>query len=251
MTAVSRPFISVVVPAYNEAGSIEPNLERIVEYLSAKFSPFEVIVVDDGSTDGTPQSVAQMARKEPRITVVAFPTNRGKGFVVRQGMLKAEGEHVLFTDADLSTPVEAIAKGLKGLEEGSPVVIASRRHAQSVIVLHQAWAREAVGRVFNLVVRSLLSLPFQDTQCGFKCFSREAAREIFSLARMDGFAFDVEILVIARRLGYRVREIPVYWTDSLNSKVRPVRHLSRIVGDLLKIYWNDRRGLYGPERLKS
>jgi dolichyl-phosphate beta-glucosyltransferase len=241
-------FISIVIPSYNEASRIQPNLEKIVDYLRPRFSRFEIIVVDDGSTDGTPRQVAEAAHRESRIRLVSFPANRGKGFAVRQGILAAIGDSILFTDADLSTPVETVESGLKGLDDGYPVVIASRRHAKSVIVLRQSWAREVIGRVFNLVVRRLLSLRFQDTQCGFKCFSREAAREIFSLARIDGYAFDVEIIIIARRLGYRIKEIPVCWSDSADSKVRPLGDLSRVTRDLLKIYRNERAGLYSlPE----
>jgi dolichyl-phosphate beta-glucosyltransferase len=241
---VNPSFVSVVIPTYNEGGRIRSNLEKVVEYLSMRFSRHEIIVVDDGSRDDTVKQVTEIAREEPTVRLISFPSNRGKGFVVIQGALEARGDAVLFTDADLSTPVETIESGLKGLDDGYPVVIASRRHAESVIVLRQSWAREFIGRVFNLVVRRLLSLRFQDTQCGFKCFSREAAREIFSLARVDGYAFDVEIIIIARRLGYRIKEIPVRWSDSADSKVRPLGDLSRVTRDLLKIYRNERAGLY-------
>jgi dolichyl-phosphate beta-glucosyltransferase len=248
---VNPNFVSVVIPTYNEGRRIQSTLERVIQYLSAKFSRFEIIVVDDGSADGTPQQVARAAHQEPRIKFIPLSANRGKGFVVREGVLSAQGEVIFFTDADLSTPVEEIEKGLAGLEEGYPVVIASRRHPESIVALHQVRRREIVGRAFNLFVRALLSLPFHDTQCGFKGFSREAAREIFSLARIDGFAFDAEILVIARRLGFRVREIPVYWTNSPDSKVRLMRHLSGVASDLLKIRCNDRQGLYSPHGIKS
>jgi dolichyl-phosphate beta-glucosyltransferase len=244
---VSLIFVSVVIPTYNEGGCIQSNLQKVVNYLHARFSQFEVIVVDDGSTDDTQKKVAESANKEPRIRLVPFSANHGKGFVVRQGVLQARGDAIFFTDADLSTPVEEIEAGLEALGAHWPVVVASRRHPESAIILQQSRGREAIGRIFNRVVRRLLSLPFHDTQCGFKGFAREAAREIFSLARIDGFAFDAEILVIARRLGHRVKEIPVYWTNSPNSKVRPARHMSLVVRDLLKIYRNDRAGLYSPQ----
>jgi len=248
---VNSSFVSVVIPTYNQGGHIQSNLEKVTGYLSNKFSQFEVIVVNDGSQDDTAGRVARAMHEEPRVKLNQFSTNHGKGFAVREGVLKAEGDAIFFTDADLSTPVEEIEKGLAGLEEGYPVVIASRRHPESIVALHQGRGREIVGRAFNLFVRALLSLPFHDTQCGFKGFSREAAREIFSLARIDGFAFDAEILVIARRLGFRVREMPVYWTNSPDSKVRLVRHLSGVARDLLKIRCNDRQGLYGPHGIKS
>lgn len=241
-------FVSVIIPTYNEGGCIQSNLEKVVDYLSPISSQSEVIVVDDGSTDDTLKQVALAAHQDPRIRLIPFSTNRGKGFAVKQGILAARGDAVFFTDADLSTSIEAIQAGLNGIAEGCPVVIASRRHPESVIALPQNRARDAIGRLFNLVVRTLLSLRFRDTQCGFKCFSREAAREIFSLARIDGYAFDVEIIIIARKLGYRIKEIPVCWSDSADSKVRPLGDLSRVTRDLLKIYRNERAGLYSlPE----
>jgi dolichyl-phosphate beta-glucosyltransferase len=241
---VSAHFISVIIPSYNEGRRIRPNLAKVVDYLRTRFTQFEVIVVDDGSTDDTSNEVARARRREPRVRLISYPANRGKGFAVRQGVLAAKGDAVCFTDADLSTPVEAIESGLKGIDEGCPVVIASRRHPESVIALTQNAARDAFGRLFNLAVRTLLSLRFRDTQCGFKCFSREAAREIFSLARIDGYAFDVEIIVIAQRLGYRIKEIPVCWSNAPDSKVRPLRHLPSVALELSKIYRTDRQGLY-------
>ena len=248
---MNSKFISIVIPAYNEGGRIESTLAQVVGYLSTNFSRFEVVVVDDGSTDDTAQRVALAAAKEPRVRLLSFPDNRGKGFAVRQGVLAARGAAVFFTDADLSTPVEEIEKGIEGLAEGSPAVIASRRHPESVIAVRQGWLRETVGRAFNLFVRALLSVPSHDTQCGFKGFDREAAQAIFSRARIDGFAFDVEILVIAQRLGYRIKEIPVRWTNSADSKVRPARQLPHVVGEVLKIYLNDRQKLYGPRSMET
>jgi len=245
---VKAEFLSVIIPAYKEAPRIERTLEQLAAYLCAKFSEFEVIVVDDGSTDETARRVAAAEQKEPRIRLVSLTANRGKGFAVRQGMAAAKGDVVCFMDADLSTPVEEIEQGTNALQERFPVVIASRQHRDSAISLRQGRLRENIGKSFNRFVRALLALPFEDTQCGFKCFTRRAARAIFARARIDGFAFDVELLVIARRLGYRVTEIPVNWRNAPDSKVRPARDLPRVVRDLLKIYANDRRGLYGAQR---
>lgn len=241
---VTSTFVSVVVPTYNEEARIQRNLEKLVEYLKVKFLHFEVIAVDDGSRDDTPRKIAEVARKDPRVRHFPFSTNRGKGFVVREGILKARGDVIFFTDADLSTPVEEIEKALQGWSEGYPVIIASRRHEQSVIRLRQNWLRETIGMGFNLLVRMLLPLPFRDTQCGFKGFSQKAAREIFSRVHIEGFAFDAEMLLIAKRLGYSIKEIPICWTNSPESKVRPLRHSLLVVGELLRICWNDRNGLY-------
>lgn len=241
---MNSDFISVVVPAYNEAVCIQSTLEKLVAYLSARFSRFEIIVADDGSVDRTRAKVAESASKDPRVRLLSFAGNHGKGFAVRQGILDAKGESIFFTDADLSTPPEEIETALACLKEGFSVVIASRRHPQSVITRHQPRMREAVGAAFNRAVRALLSLEFRDTQCGFKAFSATASRQIFSLARIDGFAFDAEILVIARNLGCRVKEIPVRWSNAPDSKVSLGRHLYGVVKDLLRIYRNDRRGVY-------
>jgi dolichyl-phosphate beta-glucosyltransferase len=248
---MNSTFVSVVIPTYNEGGRIEPNLEKIIKYLNVKFAQFEVIAVDDGSRDDTPRKIAEVARKEPRVRHFLFSTNRGKGFVVREGILKARGDVIFFTDADLSTPVEEIEKAVQGLSEGYPVIIASRRHEESVIRLRQNWFRGTIGRVFNLLVRILLTMPLRDTQCGFKGFSRQAAQEIFSRVHIEGFAFDAEVLLIARRLGYSIKEIPVCWTNSPESKVRPLRHSLLVVGELLRIYWNDRKGLYDKKNMST
>jgi len=172
---VKTEFLSVIIPAYNEAPRIERTLEQLAGYLRAKVSEFEIVVVDDGSTDDTSRKVTLAAQKEPRVRLVSLPANRGKGFAVRQGVVAAKGDVICFTDADLSTPVEEIEKGADGLRQGAPVVIASRRHPGSVISLRQGLLRDWIGRGFNRFVRALLSLPFEDTQCGFKCFSRQAA----------------------------------------------------------------------------
>jgi len=244
---VNSSFVSVVVPAYNEASCIRRNVEEIVRYLDAKFPRFEVIVVNDGSTDHTQKEIAEAASKDEHITALSFPTNRGKGFVVRQGALKTRGDAVLFTDADLSTPVEEIEKAVQELSNGYSVVIASRQHPQSNVRVRQSGLRELMGKSFNVLIRTLFPLPFRDTQCGFKCFTQSAAREIFSRAQIDGFSFDVEVLLIARRLGCRVKEIPVSWAHVDASKVSVTRNWLSVLQELFRIYRNDRKGLYGRQ----
>jgi dolichyl-phosphate beta-glucosyltransferase len=228
--------ISVVIPAFNEGERIEFTLRELLRYLEPRFGHFEIIVVDDGSADDTAEKVKRVAAINRQIVLLSISPNRGKGFAVRQGMLRATSDVALFTDADLSTPVEEIAAALAELARGFPVVIASRRHPDSTIGCRQSRAREFIGRTFNALVRRWIGLPYKDTQCGFKCFTRSAAHEIFSRARIDRFSFDVEVLLIARALQYAIKEIPVRWTNAPGSKVRPLRDALTILGELFLLY---------------
>ena len=242
---MDHPSVSVVIPAYNEGERIERTLTKLSQYLEKKFPRFEIIVVDDGSRDDTAEKIKRLAETNRQIMIHSHFPNRGKGFAVRQGMLRAANDAVLFTDADLSTPVEEIEIAVAELARGFPVVIASRRHAESVIARRQSVARELIGRTFNALIRLMIGLPYKDTQCGFKCFTRTAAREIFSRTRIDRFSFDVEVLLIARAMGYAVKEIPVRWTNAPGSKVRPLRDALKILREL----WLLRRSI--AQRQKS
>jgi dolichyl-phosphate beta-glucosyltransferase len=228
--------VSVVIPAYNEGVRIEKTLRELVRYLELKFPRFEIIVSDDGSSDDTAEKIKRLAETNRQNVLLSHLPNRGKGFAVRQGMLRAANEAVLFTDADLSTPVEEIEIALAELARGFSVVIASRRHPESVIARRQNLAREFIGRTFNALVRLMTGLLYRDTQCGFKCFTLSAAKEIFSRARIDRFSFDVEILLIAGAMGYAIKEIPVRWSDAPGSKVRPLRDLATILRELMQLY---------------
>ncbi|OFW43515.1 MAG: hypothetical protein A3J28_05785 [Acidobacteria bacterium RIFCSPLOWO2_12_FULL_60_22] len=240
----SEVFLTVVVPVYNEAFRIPSALQQILEYLERRPEACEVLVVDDGSTDNTAELVEKVSRATRAVRLLRHPVNSGKGFAVRTGMLNACGEYLLFTDADLSSPMTEADRLLEPLKSGYDVVIGSRALKPEWISPRQPLLREASGRAFNFLARSIASLDFRDTQCGFKAFRRQAAREIFSRQAIRGFAFDVEILYLARKLGYRTLEVPVHWGNDARTKVHPFRDGPRMVADLLRIRWNDWAGKY-------
>jgi dolichyl-phosphate beta-glucosyltransferase len=229
--------LSVTIPAFNEANRIGPSLQRVWDYLQSRYGAggFEVIVVDDGSRDRTVAVVEQFRMRAPELRLIRFSQNRGKGAAVRAGMMAATGEAILFSDADLSTPIEEVDGALKLLSEGSDLVIGSRALIGSQILVRQARLRELMGKLFNRLVWVYLSIPFRDTQCGFKLFRREAAQAIFQRARIDGFAFDVEAILIAIQLGYVVCEMPVRWSNDPASRVTLSRHPAQMLADLWRI----------------
>lgn len=234
--------ISIVIPAYNEERRLPATLERVHAYLDRGCWSFrEVLVVDDGSADKT----AEAAARFPATRVLRNPGNRGKGYSVRRGMLEARGDWALLTDADLSTPVEELEKLRRAAEEaGAEIAIGSRAIDRSLIGVRQPASRETMGRLFNVIMRGITGLPFHDTQCGFKLFAAPAAREIFRRQRLDGFGFDVEVLVLARELGYRTVEVPVRWDDVRGTKVSLRRGLAAFM-DPVRVMYNLRRGKYG------
>jgi glycosyltransferase involved in cell wall biosynthesis len=239
------PKLSIVLPAHDEAARIAAALERACTYLDARDYASELIVVSDGSRDAT----AAIAREAGggRAEVIELPVNRGKGFAVRVGVAAARGEVVLFSDVDLSTPLDEVARFLARHEAGADVVFGSRALRESRVATRQSWWRETMGRGFNQIMRRVLPLETRDSQCGFKSFRRDAARAIFRRARIDRYAFDVEVLWIARRLGLRVEEAPVVWRNDPLSKVHPIRDAARMILDLAAIRWNTARGAYdGP-----
>lgn len=212
--------ISVVVPAFNEAHRIVPSLDRIVRYMQDQQPDFEVLVVDDGSTDTTAAAIRERFDGHARVAVSGYPVNRGKGYAVRHGIERATGDLVVFSDADLSTPIEEIEKMLPLVEQGYDIVIGSRAHAEADIREHQPLYRELGGKLFNLLVRLVVMPELHDTQCGFKLFRRSRIAPILPHLRIDGFAFDVEILALGRASGLRIAEVPVVWINSLTSRVR-------------------------------
>jgi dolichyl-phosphate beta-glucosyltransferase len=243
------PQLSVIIPAYNEEKRLGKTLSGLSDYFHACGMDAEVIVVDDGSVDGTRRLAEEKCAKYPWLKVIGYTENRGKGHAVRTGIALAEGEVLLFFDADASTPIEEIQKVLPLIEKGADVVIGSRSLPNSDVRVHQPWYRETMGRVFNLFVHWIVLDGFVDTQCGFKAFRRKAAREIFALQRMSGFSFDVELLVIAGILGYTVREAPVVWVNSPMSRVHPVWDSIKMLVELMKIRSNRIMGRYGRKGL--
>jgi dolichyl-phosphate beta-glucosyltransferase len=242
-------FLSVVIPAYNESARIGATLDRVVSYLNLEWRRWELIVVDDGSEDGTADLVRNFLPGDQRIRALAYSPNRGKGFAVRTGMLAAEGDLILFSDADLSAPIEELDKLLPPLATGYQISIGSRALRRELIEVRQSALREYAGQCFNLALRMITGLKFRDTQCGFKLFHRDAAITVFSRQHIHSFGFDPEVLYLAKKIGYETLEVPVRWAHNEGSKVRVLGDGIKMVLDLLKIRLNDLAGKYSqPHR---
>jgi dolichyl-phosphate beta-glucosyltransferase len=229
-----KPYLSIVIPVYNEEKRIGDTLRKIAEFLGTKDFPWEIVIVDDGCKDHTIDLATEIL-KRMNYRILTNQRNLGKGASIRKGMLAAQGEIRLFTDADLSTPVEEMDKLIIPLKEEYDVSFGSRALKESVLLKRQPFHRELMGRIFNLLVQFLHLPGIKDTQCGFKMFSAKAAEAIFQRQKMKGFCFDVEILVIARKLGYKMKEIPVRWIDSPQSKVNPLKDSLKMLWDLIKL----------------
>ncbi len=227
--------LSIVIPAYNEEKRIGTSLTKISGYLKKRYDDFEIIVVDDGSNDMTLNLLSEFSQKIPNFIVLKNEINYGKGFSVKKGVLRSRGEIILFSDADMSTPIEEIDKLIGWLKKGYQMSIGSRALPESKIKRYSAWYRQFMGKAFNRIIRLILNLDYQDTQCGFKCFKRDAAFEIFNSMKLNGFSFDVEILFIAKNLGIKVKEVPVCWYNSPESKVKIVRDSSKMLWDVIKL----------------
>jgi dolichyl-phosphate beta-glucosyltransferase len=235
------PYLSVVVPAYNEEGRILPTLTRLHEYYSAQDYTYAVCVVSDGSKDGTARLVGEFIGRHPEFSLIEYQPNRGKGHAVRRGMLAAEGDLILFCDADLATPQEETEKLLAHMRSGAQVAIGSRPLKESSLERHQPMWREALGRGANVLIQLLGVRGIRDTQCGFKVFTREVGHEVFKRCKLDGFSFDFEALMVARDLGYRIDEVPVRWSHQEGSKVVFWRDYPRALRDLVKLRLMGRR----------
>jgi dolichyl-phosphate beta-glucosyltransferase len=237
-------FISVVIPAFNEELRIAGTIQSVHDYLQKRYASYEIVVVDDGSTDATSTIVAALAKEQNNLRHVRQSVNSGKGLAVKAGIFAASGNIIVMSDADLSTPIGESEKLLSCYEEGFDLVIGSRGLKESDIVVRQPWYRGRMGKIFNFFVRLLVIGDFRDTQCGFKMFRRDVARELFSRCRISHFCFDVEILFIAKKRGFRIKEVPIQWINSPDSKVRVFRDSLRMLIDLVIIRANSYRGFY-------
>ena len=241
------PELSIVIPAYNEEKRLPRAMARIGEYFASRgmaFDDFEILVVDDGSNDNTMRLCEEWRREMPSVRLLSNGKNRGKGYSVRHGMLEARGRIAIFTDADLSSPIEELQKLLAAIEAGNDVAIGSRALDRSLIEVHQSRFREVAGIIFNGFVRLFTGLPLEDTQCGFKAFAREPARRIFEQQRIERFGFDPEILFLARRHALRIAEVPVRWAHDSATKVHVFRDSVLMFTDLVYIRWNWLLGRY-------
>jgi glycosyltransferase involved in cell wall biosynthesis len=235
---------SIVIPAYNEGERLRATLEKVLAYVRRQGWDAEVIVVNDGSRDNTAEIVREFAEKDSFLQLVENPGNRGKGYSVRNGMLKARGEVVVFSDADLSSPIEEMPKLLDALAGGADIAIGSRWLRAELQTQRQSLHRQLFGRVFNLLLRIILGLKFKDTQCGFKAFTRRAAQTILPLQHIERWGFDPEILFLARKFGFRVEEVPVLWGHSGGTRIHPLVDGARMFQEMLRVRWYDLTGKY-------
>jgi len=222
-TLSKEVFLSIIIPSYNEATRIPHTLETVTQYVQTAGHPAEIVVSDDGSTDETLSVVQELQKTVPFLRAIAFKENSGKGHAVRKGIMSAQGKYILMTDADLSTPVEEFDCFLPYLEQGVDIVIGTRKHKDATILQHQPIWRESMGKVFTWISNTVLGLDVSDFTCGFKAFEAKAARQIFSQQKVNRWAFDSEVLFLARLYGYQVVEVPVHWKNSPETKVRIIK----------------------------
>jgi glycosyltransferase involved in cell wall biosynthesis len=244
VSRMSHPQISIVIPAYNESLRIEATLKRVLECIEQQGWDAEVLVVDDGSKDETAAIVERWMETNPRLHLIQNPGNRGKGYSVRNGLLQAAGEIVIFSDADLSSPMEEANRLMAAIRAGAHVAIGSRWLDRTRQTIQQPLYRQFFGRCFNAITRGVMGLPFKDTQCGFKAFSRDAAQVIFRLQTIERWGFDPEILFIARKLGYSITEVPVTWGHDERSRISYLKDGTKMLEEMAIIRWNSLAGRY-------
>jgi glycosyltransferase involved in cell wall biosynthesis len=241
---LDQPTYSIVLPAYNESVRIAATLERIFACTAQRGWKSEVIVVDDGSSDDTAQIVNRYAAQYPDLRLIQNPGNRGKGYSVRNGMLHARGKVLLFSDADLSSPIAEADKLFAAIANGADIAIGSRWLKSELQAKRQPLFRQVLGRIFNLALRLLLGLNFKDTQCGFKAFTHRAAQTVFPPQQIERWGFDPELLYLARKHGLAVAEVPVVWSHREGTRIHPIRDGLHMFWDVLKIRWNAVSGKY-------
>jgi glycosyltransferase involved in cell wall biosynthesis len=239
-----HPRLSIVIPAYNESARIEAALSSVLTCVESRSWDAEILVVDDGSTDGTPAIIQRWRATHPRLHLIQNPGNRGKGYSVRNGLLQSAGDIVLFTDADLSAPIEEAERLIEAIDNGADVAIGSRWLDKQKQTIHQPIYRRFFGRCFNWVTRKVIGLPFKDTQCGFKAFKRDAAQTIFRLQTIERWGFDPEILFIARKLKYTIVEVPVTWGHDERSRISYLKDGLQMLQEMGQIRANSLRGRY-------
>jgi dolichyl-phosphate beta-glucosyltransferase len=238
------PVLSVVIPALNEERRLAPTVREAVAFLRGRGGSFEILVVDDGSRDGTSALVRRLAEEAGEVRLIRLAQNSGKGLAVRTGIVNSRGGLVLFADADGATPISELTRLEAALAQGADVAIGSRALHSPETVVHARWYRRLMGRTFHALVRGLTVRGIRDTQCGFKLFRGEVAHDLFSRMRMSGFSFDVEVLLMAQRQGYRIAEVPVNWTHKPGSRINLLRDSLRMARDLFVIRANALRGEY-------
>jgi dolichyl-phosphate beta-glucosyltransferase len=243
-TTLERPFVSIVIPAYNESARIGKALDEILRVVRERAWRAEVVVVNDGSTDRTAAIVAEFAQLNPEVRLLNNPENRGKGFSVRHGVLNAVGEIVMFTDADLSAPMEEAERLFDALHQGADIAIGSRWLERKRQTHKQPLYRQFFGRCFNAITRLIMGLPFADTQCGFKAFRRPVAQTIFQLQRIERWGFDPELLFIALKRGYKIQEVPVTWGHDERSRLSYLKDGLKMLEEIAYIRWEAFAGAY-------
>jgi len=238
------PTYSIVIPAYNESARLRATLDRVLAFIGERRWDAEVLVVNDGSRDDTAQIIEHYAAHHPIVRLIQNPGNRGKGYSVRNGMLHAAGRILLFSDADLSSPIEEADKLFNAIEKGADVAFGSRWLRAELQTQRQSLHRQLFGRIFNLALRLVLGLPYRDTQCGFKAFTRRAADAIFPRQKIERWGFDPEILFLARKFGMKVEEVPVQWAHSEGTRINPLRDGIRMFVEMVRIRCYSLTGKY-------
>src|SRR2546421_8491937 len=233
-TPLQTPTYSIVIPAYNEGARLGDTLEKVLAYVARHLSDTEILVVNDGSRDNTAEIVNRFAEKNPALRLIDNPGNRGKGYSVRNGMLNARGRILIFSDADLSSPIEELPKLLDALTHGADIAIGSRWLRAEMQTQRQPLHRQVFGRIFNLMLRVTLGLQYRDTQCGFKAFTRLAAQAIFPLQKIERWGFDPEILFLERKMGFKVSEIQVAWGHSGGTRTNPLVNGAPVISEILR-----------------